>query len=403
MVRNFAELRLVDPGKQLAKPLLRSVLARPIRDQLVGGPVVVAGLFRAASGLGRAVRSCADSLEAAGIAVWRVDLSRAFGQEDLSFGGRLNPFPRHRSGTLVLHMNAPSVDKALWTLGLLRFRSWRIIGAWVWETPIAPTSWRAPGRRFSEIWAPSRFAAEAIAPVAEAPVRVAPHAVSVPASATAARHRFGLDREHFVCLTMADGRSSFFRKNPIGAVNVFRAGLEGREDARLIVKTRSLYDQPAYRRLLVDAIGGDPRIRLLDEDLREGETWALLASADVFLSMHRAEGFGLPIAEAMALGKAVIATGWSGNMDYMKEDAAIAAPFRLVPVDDPSERYENAPGVFWAEPDCAAAAQSLRRLADDENLRRRLGDSAREAIASHCNGAAYFQALQSLSERGGRA
>ncbi len=389
----FGDLKI---RKRLAWRLRSLTLAPPVKRRPVDGPVVVAGLFRAASGLGRAVRGCADALESHGVSVLRVDLSGQFGQEDLPPDPRLAAPPKQALGTLIVHVNAPETDWALVALGHYRPRRWRIVGAWVWETPSPPASWRAASRRLSEIWAPSRFAADAIASVADAPVAVVPHAVIAPPDIASDRAGFGLAPGDLVCLTLADGRSSFYRKNPIGAVKVFRAALDGRADARLIVKTRHLCDQPAYRNALTAEIGNDPRIRLIDDDLSEADMWALTASADIFLSLHRAEGFGLPIAEAMALGKPVIATGWSGNMDFMADaDAAVA--FRLVPVVDPTQRYAPQPDAMWAEPDLEAATVRLRALANDPALRARLAAAGRQAVARFCNGAAYAKALDDPS------
>lgn len=372
------------------------VFAPPVRGRLVEGPVVVAGLFRAASGIGRAARGCAEALEKAGGNITRVDLSGVFGQEDLPADPRLTTMPTKETGTLILHCNAPEADRALLALRHFHGKRWRIVGCWVWETSVAPESWRRASRRLSEIWTPSRFAADAIAAVSAVPVRAVPHFVAAPDGLAADRKRFNLEDEQFVCLAMADGRSSFFRKNPIGAIRAFRRGLGERPEARLVVKARNLGEQPAFKELLSDAAEGDRRIIILEEDFTEDDQWRLLACADVFISLHRSEGFGLPVAEAMALGKAVIATGWSGTAEFLDPDAAIAAPWKLEPVDDPSLRYKPADGAVWAEPDEDAAARALHRLAGDPALRRTLGETARAAIARHCGAGAYADALQTL-------
>jgi glycosyltransferase involved in cell wall biosynthesis len=101
----------------------------------------------------------------------------------------------------------------------------------------------------------------------------------------------------------------------------------------------------------------------MDQHLPRAGLWALVAAADCMLSLHRSEGYGFAIAEAMALGRAVVATGWSGNMDFMTGPGAFMVPYRLVPAHDPQEIYDI-PGASWAEPDIAAAAGLLRALAD---------------------------------------
>ena len=349
-----------------------AVFAPPAPDAV--GPLVVAGLFRAASGVGQAARTLADSLEDAGVQPARVDLSPVFGQVDLGPDPQCGPMPDARTGTLILHVNAPETDRALLALRRFRPQRWRIIGAWVWETSRAPEAWRRTSRRLSEIWAPSGFAAEAVRSTSDAPVLVAPYAVRPPAHLSADRAAFGVDKAAFLVVAMADGRSSFTRKNPVGAIAAFRRGLDGVREARLIVKLRNT--DAAARRMLDAAVEGDPRIHLLDADLDDGARWSLLASADAFISLHRAEGFGLPIAEAMALGKPVVATGWSGNMDFMNADNALPVTFRLTPVSDPTGRYAPDPEAVWAEPDIDDAANALKRLASDADLRARIGACA---------------------------
>ncbi len=359
---------------------VRNVIFAPHCAGAAEEPLVVAGLHRAASGIGQAARSLADVLETGGRRVRRVDLSEVFGQCDLPADARLESMPQTAAGTLVLHVNAPETDRALLALRHFRPKRWRIIGVWAWETSRAPEAWRAPSRRLSEIWAPSQFAADAIKAVAEAPVRIAPHAVAAPEEAVPDRARFGLPDDALVFLAMADGRSSLHRKNPSGAIAAFRRALPDAPQARLIIKLRNV-DEESLAELTAEAVG-DPRIAILDAGLDDQSKWSLIASCDAFVSLHRAEGFGLPIAEAMALGKPVVATGWSGNMDFMNADNALPVGFRLTAVDDPTGRYRADTESVWAEPDIDGAADAMRRLALDENLRRRIGAAAaRDAAA----------------------
>jgi glycosyltransferase involved in cell wall biosynthesis len=117
---------------------------------------------------------------------------------------------------------------------------------------------------------------------------------------------------------------------------------------------------------------------------------ALIAGADVLISLHRAEGFGLSPAEAMALGTPVVATGFSGVLDFMDETNALLVPFRSIPVDDPQRIYR---GQAWAEPDVDAAAEALRRLRDDAALPRRLAAAGRRAVAERLSPEAWFRSL----------
>jgi glycosyltransferase involved in cell wall biosynthesis len=107
----------------------------------------------------------------------------------------------------------------------------------------------------------------------------------------------------------------------------------------------------------------------MTDDMRRADLSALMAASDVLVSLHRAEGFGFAVAEMMALGRPVVATGWSGNADFMAGPGAFAVPWRLVPARDPQAIYDF-PDTVWAEPDIAAAAEALRRIAEEPALRR---------------------------------
>ena len=138
-----------------------------------------------------------------------------------------------------------------------------------------------------------------------------------------------------------------------------------------------------------------PNIRLETRDLPPADHHALFAVADIILSLHRSEGFGLVLAEAMLLSKPVIATGWSGNMEFMDQDSAALVGYRLVPTRDRRSTYDVANAV-WAEPDLADAVAHLRRLADDEVERRALGDRGREAALLRLGPARLLAAINEL-------
>lgn len=339
-------------------------------------PIAIAGLFRSASGVGRACRNLADGMSARGADIIRLDLSPVFEQCDLPADPRAHSTPdalaagAARAGAIIIHLNAPETDRALLALRCFRavptIARRPMIGVWVWETSKAPTEWRKASRRYTEIWAPSTFAADAIADVSDAPVRLMPHIVSAPdidlTLTQESRAELGVDTNHFFCLTLADGRSSFHRKNPLGAIAAFQRGLPQTVDARLVVKTRGLSTAPDVAQQLTQAIDNDPRIIVIDKNMTEPAQWALLNAADAFISMHRAEGFGLPIAEALALGKGVVATGWSGNMDFMDDHPGAIPPKDLAPISDPTGRYPPDGDAHWAEPDIDASAMALSSL-----------------------------------------
>ena len=339
-----------------------------------------------ALGVGRAGAATADALARAGLEVERRSLRPAFGR--VWRPGRKPPVSVRPGGVWLIHANAPETAMALIAHDPADWARRYRIGYWAWETTEAPPDWPRVAPWLHEIWVPSRFVAEAVGAAldragltgARAKLRVMPHPVTPPATVRARPERFGLEPGVRHALMMFDGRSAFARKNPWGAIEAWTRALpEPRPDARLIVKGVALSTDPASSSRLRALAGSRPDIRLLEAELSEADLWDLLASIDLVISTHRAEGFGLVPAEAMALGKPVIATGWSGVTDFMDEASAVLLPYRLVPVRDPTGAYTTGQ---WAEPDIDAAARAIRDLLDRPDRARRLGAAARDRIAA---------------------
>jgi glycosyltransferase involved in cell wall biosynthesis len=352
-----------------------------------GAPLVVAGMFRTGSGLGRAAVSCLEALQLEGLSPVAVDLSARFNQADLEPPLPLVPFPGGPKGTLILVANPPEVPAALKALGIRRWHNWRIIACWVWELSVAPAAWRSAEKFVSEIWVPSGFVADAFAGQFGRPVKIVPHFISTPALPPAATD------DTLRVLTLADARSSLERKNPLAAVSMFKAAFGSERAAELTIKCRNLDLYANYAAELLQAVGGDPRIRLIRETLSAEAQALLLQSCDVLLSPHRAEGFGVPLAEALALGKYVIATGWSGNLEFMDAECAVLLPSKLIPAEDRTGVYPPEVGAMWAEPDFDAGVEALRSAAATPERRHAFRTAGPAAISVRLGTGAYTRAL----------
>jgi glycosyltransferase involved in cell wall biosynthesis len=224
-------------------------------------------------------------------------------------------------------------------------------------------------------------------------VRVVPPPLAVvpPAASRLDRAAFGLPRDAVVVLVSFNLASSFARKNPFAAVAAFRCAFGDRPDRILLLKVSHPDHAPAdFARLAQMAQA--PNIRIDTRTLPPDDRHALTACADIVLSLHRGEGFGLVLAEAMLLGKPVIATGWSGNTDFMDGRNAALVGYRLVPARDDRSVYRG----LWAEPDVAEAASLLRALADDPDRRRGLGERARTSALVRLDGRELVAALGGL-------
>lgn len=382
-------MRILQAGKSLVRSL---ILPRPSAHAGAGregGPLFIAGMFRTGNGIGRAARSCFEALKAEGYAPRAADLSAAFNQVDLEETVPLLRFEKRVPGTIIVFANPPEIERALMSLGLRRWDHWRIIGAWSWEFAVAPADWARQAQFVSEIWAPSQFVADGFEAEYKRPVFSVPHFIPV-----TARQPEPADPGRLLSiLTVADGRSSLERKNILASVRIFQKALPAPFAAELVVKCRNLEVAPAYARALREAAQADPRIRLIEGTLSQHDQDRLLDGCDILLSPHRSEGFGVHLAEAMARGKCVIATGWSGNLQFMSQDCAALLPYTLVPLDDPAGIYPALEGALWAEPDLEAGAEALADLAKDPGKRQRLGAAARAAIAERLGTAPYRRAL----------
>jgi glycosyltransferase involved in cell wall biosynthesis len=329
-------------------------------------------------------------LEHLDVPSWALDVGTAVS------GAGPAPVPP-RGAPLLLHVNAPFLPLTLLRMSRAALRGRRVIGYWAWELPVVPLDWRVGVPFVHEAWVLSRFTAGAIEPLLPGRVRVVtpPVAVAPPEPSVLDRAAFGLPDAAVVVLVSFSLASSFERKNPLQAVAAFRAAFGARADRVLVLKVGNPGDFSADFERLRAAIAGAPNIRLETRILPPRDSHALTRAADIVLSLHRSEGFGLVPAEAMLLGKPVIATGWSGNMDFMESDTGALVGYRLVPARDPRGVFE-APGAVWAEPDPAEAVAQLRRLADDAEARTALGARAHEGAMRRLGPKSLAAALRSI-------
>jgi glycosyltransferase involved in cell wall biosynthesis len=217
-------------------------------------------------------------------------------------------------------------------------------------------------------------------------LRIMPHPVPLPPPLRheLARQKFGLQDGVCEVLSLFDAKSSAVRKNPWGVLEAWQQAFpEPSPHARLTLKVSDPgRDRSSADRLLALVATRDD-IRLTNERLNERDMEAFIGAFDVLISLHRSEGFGLTLAEAMAAGVAVIATGWSGNSDFMTAENSRLVTSKLVPVYDPEGAYTLVKGdqaQVWAEPDVNEAAAALRDLADHPDLRQNLSATAVQSI-----------------------
>ncbi len=364
--------------------------------------LVVAGELERASGLGEGARLMLAGLAELGAPGWplRAGLRVPGEAADMAVADAGPPPPP--GVPLVLHVNAPHVPAALLRLPRRLLRGRRVIGMWAWELPVAPPGWALGARFVHEVWVPSRFTAAALEPLAPGRVRVVPYCVASrpPQPSALGRDGFGLPSGAVIVLCSFSLASSFERKNPLAAIAAFRLAFGDRADRLLVMKVSAGdhwgADLERLREAAGEAAGEAGNIRFETHTLSLADNQALLACADIVLSLHRSEGFGLVPAEAMLLGRAVVATDWSGNIDFMDATTAALVPYRLVPAVDPRGVFQ-APGAMWAEADVGVAASHLARLASSAAARAELGGRAQASVRALLGPAALATAMAGLN------
>jgi glycosyltransferase involved in cell wall biosynthesis len=376
---------LPEPVRRLAAPVLNFVLesltrakARaPHGAERSDGPIKVVGYFQGTHGIAASARLAARAFEVLGVPVERLDVTDA----KLDWDGRLAA--PVSAAAWIFHLNPPELLAALACLGPRRLVGPRY-GYWAWELPRAPARWRRDASLVDEVWAPSRYTADALKG-ARSPVRVVPHPLFVEDYAGVVP---APRRASFQGVSIFDFNSSLARKNPQGAIAAWAQAFGDDPDCELTLKTQNGLLFPnalASLRKLAPA-----NVRIVDEVWPYEQVKALIAGADVLVSLHRAEGFGLTPAEAMALGTPVLATAFSGVMDFMDEESALLVPFQSVPVVDPQHIYA---GQAWAEPNLSVAAAALTRLREEPGLGERLSAAGRARVARQLSPQAWFETL----------
>ena len=338
----------------------------------------VIGHFRGEFGTAEAARSLVTAARAAGLRLALVNANPddAAGG-DLRYATAIGDETPHPINILCVNANDTVELANRLGPGVLSGRF--TIGFWFWELSRFPAAWLGAVDRVDEIWVASEFVAQTMRAATSKPVRTVRLAVDATPSRPYARSEFGLPDDAYVFLFTFNFNSWATRKNPLGLIEAFRAAFPGDEPQVQLVLKSTLVDRDRERmRRFEEAIAADARIRVIDRFLSRDEVFGLESVVDSYVSLHRSEGFGLGLAESMFLGKPVIGTAYSGNLEFMDSSNSLLVDHRLTPVG-PGE-YPYPDGQEWADPDVTQAAALMRRLVDDPAFGRELGARARERM-----------------------
>ena len=338
--------------------------------------VQAVGYFRAELGMGEYGRQLVAALQASGAPVgtttWTETISRqehAFVDLDAGTAARVN----------VVVVNADQTPVFARAAGPDFFAGRYTVGAWAWEVEDFPAAYDEALALVDEVWAISDFTRDVVARRTSKPVHSVPPPVAAPElDPTITRADLGLP-DGFLFLFAFDYLSVPKRKNPLGVVEAFTRAFAPGEGPVLVVKSINGDKLPQDRAALLAAAQDRPDVLLLEDYLTGAQRTALTALTDCYVSLHRSEGLGYTMADAMALGKPVIATAYSGNMTFMDEDNSYLVPYDLVPVGPGAAPYS--PTARWAEPRLQVAVELMRRVVADPEGAAAVGARAAKDIA----------------------
>jgi glycosyltransferase involved in cell wall biosynthesis len=289
--------------------------------------VNVSGYIHGEFGVAEAARASLKSLSAVEIPhVMNNVHTHAHRMEDRTFSGITseNPFRVN-----LIHVNADQVNEFIRQKGYAYLQGRYNIGCWYWELSHFPSKWRSAFNIYNEIWAASEFCRESILGASPVPVIKMTSPILVDeACARPNRRLFGIPDGKFVFGFVFDYLSVMERKNPLGLVKAFQLAFANREDVMLLIKTINVNCAPEKAARLIKSSEGYPNIHFINEHISREEMMSLITSLDSYVSLHRSEGFGIGMAQAMYLGKPVIATGYSGNLEFMNPECMGGAGYR---------------------------------------------------------------------------
>lgn len=321
----------------------------------------VIGYIASEKGVGEAVRSNIRIIESTGVPY----VSNNFVD---SGSKNLENLPQSFSHTNPYKLNLINVNADQMPYFVQRnngyLRGRYNIGYWAWELPAFPAEWRGSFAYVDEVWVPSRFTQESVAQASPRPVICVPHSID-PDIKTApewTRERLKISPDTFVYLFLFDFHSFLERKNPVGLIRAFKQAFGDRKDVLLLMKSvHADSDAASLRRLQKEIAGAN--VRIFDDVLSRQAIHALMQVADCYVSLHRSEGFGLTLSEAMMCGKPAIATAYSGNMDFMNQENSFLVPYRLVEIEQDHGPYKR--GNVWADPDLEQASSLMMEVFED--------------------------------------
>ncbi|HDT6579648.1 TPA: glycosyltransferase family 4 protein [Bacillus cereus] len=358
---------------------MQKIEAKPLKKG-----INLVGYARAEFGLGESCRLAAKAIQSTNIPFGIINYSLPH-VKSLDFTWKHKEITDPIHDINIFHINPDVFPTAYMQLGHQFFNGRYNIGYWHWELPELPElprEWYISLKLVDEVWVPSSFVLEAISKKTNLPVTRIPHCIQVECSEGITREHFNLPTDRFLFLSMYDPNSIQQRKNPVASIQAFQKAFSKDDPSvGLVLKINNSNLNFAEVKQIQHLIRDNSNIYLINQSLNRGEVNALIQSVDCVVSLHRSEGFGLVLAEAMYLGKPVIGTNWSGNTDFMNADNSCPVNYNLVPIKQNYGPYKQ--NQIWAEPDIEHAAYFMRQLTSNQTQCNLIAKKGQETIITY--------------------
>ena len=340
----------------------------------------ISGYINGEFGIGEGVRANIRAVEAAGIPFTLNNFTRSHHRkQDTTYQhfSQDNPHPIN-----LIQVNADEVATFIKHTGASYFDNKYNIGFWAWELPEFPPASQPAFERFHEIWTYSNYCAEAISLISPIPVIKIMPSLALPAP-NSSREALDLPKDKFIFLFVFDFASRIERKNTLATIQAFKQAFGENDRVLLIVKSSNSNKFTQAQASLNSAVANCANIKHLDGYLSKDKINGLLDACDCYVSLHRCEGFGLTMAEAMFYGKPVIATGYSSNTEFMNVGNSFLVKYKLIPIQEDCGPYKK--GNVWAQPDIEHAADLMRYVFNNYPKAQQIGAVAAEEIQTLLN------------------
>lgn len=330
------------------------------------------GNIKADTGLGQSCRLVASELEHCCVpySVYQYNQLGLMSTENKQFDHKISrEFPYNIN---LIHINPHEFGLAVQQLDRSIWDKRYNIGFWLWELEEFPEEWTPCFHCLDEIWAPSEFISNSIRKKTNLPVVTVPYHVEVEIGKEYERKDFNLPEEVFLFLMMYDRTSMTERKNPAAVLKAYKQAFAKDEAAGLVIKINNCTEEEIQS--LKTELKGWSNVYFITDVLDRDQVNCLIQCVDAVISLHRAEGFGLVLAEAMLLGTPVIATNWSSNTEFMTEETSCLVNYRLVELKEDIGLFKK--GSQWADADIDQAAVYMRKLFEETEFRAEMAEHA---------------------------